>query len=73
MSAHQRMTARYAGSCLCGLRIRKGDAIAFDRARRRIVGCLSCGMATSSTPRHAPDRHDMMIEDDMARACGVGL
>lgn len=72
-TTHQRMTARFPGVCACGRRVGRGDVIAYDRARRRVAGCLSCDMGSGGKPRHAPDRFDMQAEDDMRDACGPGL
>ena len=59
------MMAKYSGTCACGCRFSKGAAIVYDRSRRAVMGCPSCGAG------QGPDASDTAYEDQCAAACGI--
>lgn len=62
------ITVKYAGKCSsCGGEIKAGEMARWDSTKRTI----SHPENLQGDSQSEPDRHDMDIEDDMARACGL--
>ena len=68
------ITVKYAGVCAgCGRRIPKGATALWDETSRGKVwhSDIDCAAKAARGERPSQDRHDMDMEDDGARACGL--
>jgi hypothetical protein len=64
------MPARFPGIALDGTKVRRGDLIAFDTRKRKVITSDPRSIETIQCGQEA-DAHDMRAEDEMRDRCGL--
>ena len=62
------MIAKYSGRCNCGNRVKKGEEIEYNRAKKMITSCPRC---EKEPGLDLAQRFDMAYEDQCSAACGL--